>query len=228
MISLTNKQQRDLLIAIGLGDFLVGGKITAVTKKAVSGALKRIIPAAGRAAPRIGATAWLVARRHPVVAVGSLIAAGIIYPEERDQVIRDIQEGAQYTRELVEELERRTEPGRRGVGRATRRAAEFFMETGERQPRHLGGYGLPDYSGGRSFGVLPTQTTKKRPSTFNKAVSAGMKAVKKSTSYGGKGKIKPAKKVFSLVTKIAAAKKKKKKAPKSGIRRTIWNAMRGY
>jgi len=85
-----------------------------------------------------------------------------------------------------------------------------------------------DYSGGRSFGVLPTQTRKKRPSKFNSAVSAGMKAIKKSTSYGGKGKIKPAKKAFTVVTKMAAAKKKKKRAPKSGIRRVIWNAMRGY
>jgi len=68
---------------------------------------------------------------------------------------------------------------------------------------------------------------KRRPSSFNKAVSAGMKAVKKSTSYGGKGVIKPATKVFSLVTKLASAKKKKRKAPKSGIRRKIWNAMKG-
>jgi len=67
----------------------------------------------------------------------------------------------------------------------------------------------------------------RKPSSFNKAVSAGMKAVKKSTSYGGKGKIKPATKVFALVTKLASAKKKKKKAPKSGIRRRIWNAMKG-
>ena len=65
------------------------------------------------------------------------------------------------------------------------------------------------------------------PSKFNKAVRAGMKAIKTSTSYGGKGKIKPAKKAFTLVTKLASAKKKKKKAPKSGIRRRIWNAMKG-
>jgi len=67
----------------------------------------------------------------------------------------------------------------------------------------------------------------RRASKFNKAVSAGMKAVKTSTSYGGKGKIKPAKKAFTLVTKLASAKMKKKKAPKSGIRRRIWNAMKG-
>ena len=66
---------------------------------------------------------------------------------------------------------------------------------------------------------------KRAVSKFNKAVSAGMKVVKKSTSYGKKGTIKPAKKAFALVTKLASAKKKKKKAPKSGIRRKIWNAM---
>jgi hypothetical protein len=76
-------------------------------------------------------------------------------------------------------------------------------------------------------GIIEQFRPKRKPSAFNKAVKAGMLAVKKSTSYGGKGKIKPAKKVFSIVTKLAAAKKKKKKAPKSGIRRKIWNAMKG-
>jgi len=73
----------------------------------------------------------------------------------------------------------------------------------------------------------PALTRPKRPSSFNKAVKAGMLAVKKDKTYGGKGKIKPAKKAFSVVVKLAAAKKKKKKAPKSGLRRRIWNAMKG-
>ena len=51
--------------------------------------------------------------------------------------------------------------------------------------------------------------------------------VKKAKTYGGRGKIRPAKKAFAMVTKLAAAKKKKKKAPKSGLRRRIWNAMKG-
>ena len=67
----------------------------------------------------------------------------------------------------------------------------------------------------------------RKPSKFNQAVKAGMAAVKKSTSYGKRGVIKPAKKAFALVTKLASAKKKKKKAPKSGIRRKVWNAMKG-
>jgi len=75
--------------------------------------------------------------------------------------------------------------------------------------------------------IPPAFKRPRRPSSFNKAVSAGMKVVKRAKRYGGKGKIKPAKKAFTLVTKLASAKKKKKKAPKSGIRRRIWNAMKG-
>ena len=221
----------ELAAAHGVTDFITRGRLTKLGSKAFFKILSKLGGVTTRAAPRIGATAWLVARRHPVVAVASLLAAGVIYEDEVEQVVRDLEDGVGYTKDLVEELNRRGQV----VGGATRRAGEFFMGTGQRQPRVVGGAGAGvrgameiDYSRGRSFGVLPTQTRKKRPSKFNKAVSAGMKAVKKSTSYGGKGKIKPAKKAFSLVTKMAAAKKKKKKAPKSGIRRTIWNAMRGY
>jgi hypothetical protein len=84
---------------------------------------------------------------------------------------------------------------------------------------------------GREVGTIGSPfaatRTRRRPSSFNKAVKAGMAAVKKSTSYGKKGTISPAKKAFSVVVKLASAKLKKKKAPKSGIRRKIWNAMKG-
>ena len=76
--------------------------------------------------------------------------------------------------------------------------------------------------------LVPSPIRKRVPSAFNKAVSAGMKTVKKSTSYGAKGIITAPTKVFSMVTKLASAKKKKKKAPKKGIRRKIWGAMGRY
>jgi len=79
----------------------------------------------------------------------------------------------------------------------------------------------------REVGTIGSPFRARRPSSFNKAVSAGMRVVKKSTSYGKKGTISPAKKAFSVVVKLASAKLKKKKAPKSGIRRRIWNAMKG-
>jgi hypothetical protein len=93
---------------------------------------------------------------------------------------------------------------------------EIFTPETVQRAREMGTISIPSFA-------RPTR----RPSKFNKAVSQGMKAIKKSTSYGRKGTIKPAKKAFALVTKLASAKKKKKKAPKSGIRRRIWNAMKG-
>jgi len=205
MVSLTQKQQRDLLIAVGLGDFLVGGKITAVTRKGVVGALKRVLPAVGRAAvpavasvARTGLGVSRLLMFNPYIAGGTAIYVGIT---ERERIAELLRQGYEISAPQFEE-------------------GGFIRETL-----------LPveeDFSGGRSFGVLPTQTRKKRPSKFNSAVKAGMLAVKKSTSYGGKGKIKPAKKAFSVVVKLASAKSKKRKAPKSGIKRKIWNAMRGY
>jgi len=213
MLSLTQKQQRDLLIAVGLGDFLVGGKITAVTRKAVVGALKRILPAVGRAAvpavasvARAGFGASRLLMFNPYIAGGTAIYVGIT---ERERIKQMLEQGYEFM-------------SQEGVPSA----AEYFEERLPSRRRE------PDFSGGRSFGVLPTQTVpgvrKKRSSKFNQAVSAGMKVVKGSTSYGKKGTIKPAKKAFTVVTKLASAKSKKRKAPKSGIKRKIWNAMRGY
>ena len=63
-------------------------------------------------------------------------------------------------------------------------------------------------------------------SKFNKAVSAGMKAVKASTSYGKKGTISNSKKAFSAVTKTASKINKGAKVAKSGITRKIGLAIR--
>ena len=76
-----------------------------------------------------------------------------------------------------------------------------------------------------------TQTTipkarAKTKSKFNKAVGAGMKAVKASTSYGKKGTINNAKKAFSAVTKTASKLNKGGKVAKSGIKRKIGLAIK--
>jgi hypothetical protein len=68
------------------------------------------------------------------------------------------------------------------------------------------------------------RAVKRKKSAFNNAVSAGMKAVKGSTSYGKKGVISNAKKAFSVVTKVVSGIRKGRKAPTSGIRRKIFNA----
>lgn len=67
---------------------------------------------------------------------------------------------------------------------------------------------------------------KKANTKFNKAVSAGMKAAKASTSYGKKGTINNAKKAFTAVTKEASRINKGAKVAKSGIRRKIGLAIK--
>ena len=74
---------------------------------------------------------------------------------------------------------------------------------------------------------------KKTKTKFNRAVSAGMKQAKQSTSYGVKGVIASPKKVFSTVTKIASKINKAKlgkgrmpKAPKSKGGKSLFNAIK--
>ena len=67
---------------------------------------------------------------------------------------------------------------------------------------------------------------KKQKSAFNKAVSAGMKAAKASTSYGKKGVINDSKKAFKAVTKEASRIKKGGKLANKGIRRKIGQAIK--
>ena len=62
----------------------------------------------------------------------------------------------------------------------------------------------------------PERRRKKRRTQFNKAVSEGMKAVKKSTSYGKKGTINNARKAFTAVTKVASKLNKGQKVGAKG------------
>jgi len=62
----------------------------------------------------------------------------------------------------------------------------------------------------------PERRRKKRRTQFNKAVSEGMKAVKKSTSYGKKGTINNARKAFTAVTKVASKLNKGQKVSTKG------------
>jgi len=143
----------------------------------------------------------MVAMRHPYVAGAAVLYVAIT---EREKIRTLLEQGYDVVEPVVDPVLQLTAPGRQ----------ELF-ETMQPRPAPF----IP--------GVIEQFRPKRKPSAFNKAVSQGMRVVKKSTSYGKKGTIKPAKKAFSVVVKLASAKKKKKKAPKSGIRRRIWNAMQG-
>jgi len=82
--------------------------------------------------------------------------------------------------------------------------------------------------------ALGEEKVRKTKSKFNSAVSRGMKAVKKSTSYGKKGVINAPKKAFKAVvgiaSKLSKAKKKKLKLPprpKYKLGKDIYNSMIG-
>ena len=74
--------------------------------------------------------------------------------------------------------------------------------------------------------VTAPKAKKKVKTKFNKAVSAGMKVVKGSTSYGKKGTINNAKKAFTAVTKTASRINKGGKVAKKGIQRKIGLAIK--
>ena len=75
--------------------------------------------------------------------------------------------------------------------------------------------------------VVPIQKSGRRSRTkFNKAVSAGMKAVRSSSSFGKKGTINNAKRAFSAVTKVASKVNKGKKVAAKGVTGTIARAVR--
>jgi len=169
--------------------------------------ITRAVPLAGRAALSVGGTGLGVGRlvmRNPYILGAAAIYVGY---QERERIKQLLDQGY----EIVEERLPESLPTP-GIPRPVIPGVEEIL---------LGGPAVFPFEKLRP-GIRP-----RKPSAFNKAVSAGMKAIKKSTSYGKKGSISPAKKAFALVVKLASAKLKKKKAPKSGIRRRIWNAMKG-
>ena len=181
--------------------------------------IRRAVPIALRgtamAAPRVGASVGMLALRHPYIAAGAAIYVGY---HERERIKQLLDQGYDIIEERLPTPSLPSPGPIPGVeeiitGGMARRPVSEFIGAPPRIPT--------------GFDPMTFVRRKRKPSAFNKAVSAGMKVVKRAKRYGGKGKIKPAKSVFAMVTRLASAKKKKKKAPKSGLRRRIWNAMKG-
>ena len=74
--------------------------------------------------------------------------------------------------------------------------------------------------------ALGAEKKKRKKSTFNQQVKAGMKAVKASTKFGKKGTISNAKRAFSAVTKIASRVRKGKKVSRKGYSGVIARAVK--
>ena len=212
----TKKELEIMVAALAVDsglDFLTGGKLNKYKRKAALAIYRSIVrPVATRAAlpaaasiARAGFGASRILMTNPYVLGATAIYVGVT---ERERIKQLLDQGYEVVQEQV------APPVQRGISEVLDITAPGRAELVE----SIGGRRLP----------VPEIFRPRKPSAFNKAGKAGMLAVKKSTSYGKKGTIKPAKKAFALVTKLASAKKKKKKAPKSGIRRKIWTAMKRY
>ena len=215
--------KRDLAIiggAAGVADFLLEGKLSAplsraLKKSAVAVGSRALMtaPAAARVTaatlPRIGMTALkvgkTVALRHPVLTGGAIAYYTI---KNRDEIGDIIREGYDVVSDVeLPGASRRREFASDPLG-FTR---EIFEDRSFLQP-----IGPP----------IPRAKPVRRKTKFNKAVSAGMKTVKASTSYGKKGTINNAKKAFAAVTKTASKINKGAKVAKSGITRKIGLAVK--
>ena len=103
---------------------------------------------------------------------------------------------------------------RKELGRLVEQGYDVLQDTRDQLPE--AGSGAPQ--------VRMAATPAKKKSTFNKAVSAGLKALKGSTSYGKKGIISNAKAAFRTATKAASARSKGKKSPKTGPSKVAYKA----
>ena len=224
--------KRDLTIiagVLGAVDFAYEGALTKPVSRAVKAAVRAgaakaflnpgqiptnraLASSIGRGAlrtlPRVGGTALRVGKtialRHPILTAGAIAYYTI---KNRDEIEDIIREGYEVLSDVeLPGAERRRDFASDPVG--------FVQDVRSEMTPGVGPFGL--------FRPLPSRVPKVRRKTkFNIAVSAGMKAVKGSTSYGKKGTISNAKKAFTVVTKTASKINKGAKVAKSGITRKI-------
>ena len=211
----------ELAAVHGVTDFLLRGRLTKAESKVFYSILNKIgKPAARRTAVtagRLGATAFQVGKtialRHPVLTAGAVI----YYTYKNREEIGDLVEQGY---EVVKES---------GALSPTRimQAREEFIES---RPEEFQTLPFTDIKVQKRPGDITRlfPVVKRKRSNYNKAVSAGMKAIKASTSFGKKGVIKPAKRAFSTVISVGKGLKAKRKAPKKGIRRKVYTAMKRF
>jgi hypothetical protein len=219
----TERELAAFLIGHGIVDFVSGGRITRAERNVLWKALKKLGPPAARGVagfiPQAARTIGTVAMKHPYVAAGAVIYVGI---KEREKIRALLEQGY----DIVEERFDRPSP-MEPTGRPTL--------PGLAEPISVRGMAARPFSPSISQAVtpetifgIPAPRRKRKKSSYNKAVSAGMKAIKNSTSFGKKGVIKPATSAFKTVVSVGKAIKAKRKKPKKGIRSKVYTAMKRF
>ena len=209
MVKLTRKEAEYIVAAGAAVDFLTEGKYTGKVSRAVKAAVRKGLPVAtravGRTAPRVAGTAFQVGRtiamRHPYLTAGAVIYYTV---KNRREIANLVGQGY----EIVDEA---TRP-------VLTEAASIAESVGAFPSQQMGArsrFGEPILD---VLGIEPVRKRKK--SSFNSAVSRGMKAVKKSKYLGKPGKLTNPKKAFGTVTRVTS---RLKKGNKVSTKRCFWS-----
>ena len=205
--------ERDIAILAGLAgaaDFLTEGRFSAPVARALKKHFKRgAVRAPGTlagVARGVATGVRFVATRHPLIAAGAVVVVAIKHREEIADLVEQgyeiLQPAAAPATQFLREQVFTPQNLQRGLESGVISAPAFLDPLRER---------------------LTGQKRKK--STFNRAVSAGMKAAKKSKVYGKKGTLSNPKRAFAAVTKIASKLLKGKTVRRTGSSGVIARAM---
>ena len=217
MVNISRKDLERLAIGFGVADFLTEGRLSAPVARGTKTALRKAAPAIGRALLRYGPTVAVTAARVTPTPLAAA-ATGAFLLQNREAV-------ADLTRQGYEVIAPRAQ-------QAGATALEMGIDYGQgviERALDPATYQRPEQRDIFPISAVPrfsTKKVKKKASKFNKAVKAGMSAVKSSTSYGKKGTINNARKAFSAVTKVASKVRQGKKVAVKGIQGKIARAVR--
>jgi hypothetical protein len=203
-----------ILVGHGIVDFVSGGKLSKVERNALWSIVKKTTVATARALPRAAGTAarvgGTIAMRHPYIAAGAII---YVAATNREQIADLIREGYDVVQEL---------PGAERREDFARDPAGFIHDVRESMPPGYGPGGLIR----PITGVLMPKRKSKRRSAYNSGVSKGIKALKKSTSYGARGVLRTPRKAFGFVAKTVSKLLKGKKVSSKGASGVVKRSMK--
>ena len=206
----SQKEIAAFIVGHGIVDFVSGGKLSLVERNAIWKSLKKLGPPAARAAPRIGMTALQVGKqvalRHPVLTGGAIVYYTY---KNREEIADLLGQGYDVIQDINAPMaERRREFASDPVG--------FTQDIFKDRPL-IRPLGTP------TFGEKP----KRRKSTYNLAVSKGIKALKKSTSYGKRGVLNTPKKAFGFVARTVSKLRRGKKVSSKGASGVVKRSVPG-
>lgn len=211
MVKLTRKEAEYIVAAGAAVDFLTEGKYTGKVSRAVKAAVRKGLPVARRTAPRLAGTAFQVgktiAMRHPVLTGGAVIYYAV---KNRNEIANLVGQGYEVVEDVVQP--------------AITAAAEFQQDIGA--PATIVSPGTMSAPGLGGIKDLLGVPRKRKRSSYNRAVSSAMKAVKKSKFLGKPGKLSSPKKAFATVNRTVSRVKKGAKVSAKGVSGVIRRAVR--